>query len=299
MSTYDRSLPLPGHGRYDASPIVTRPTYDWPNGTRLAVYIAVNVEAFAYGEGMAPDLNPRQPEPDVVNYTWRDWGNRVGVWRLIELLDEFALPATVLFNTAVYDQQPAIAPAFRRRGDEFVGHGHTNSERQAEMSLQQEAAMISSVTARLEAEEGRQPQGWMSPWVNETAATPELLRQEGYGYVMDWAMDDQPVWLRTADGPLIALPYARPTNDITLLHGAKWTPAAWVDALIDQLDEMLLQSQRQPLVFNLSLHPYLMHAFRLRQLRRFFEKLVAVNDRLWIARAGDIAEHAATVLPPV
>ena len=158
--------------------------------------------------------------------------------------------------------------------------------------------MIAAVTSRLRAEEGRAPQGWMGPWVNESATTPELLRQQGYAYVMDWMMDDQPVWLRTADGPLMALPYARPTNDITLLHGAKWPPSVWVDALIDQFDEMLLQSRRQPLVFNLSLHPYLMHAFRLRHLRRFFEHLRLVRDQVWITHAGEIVRHAASVLPP-
>ncbi len=291
------TLPLLAtHGRYAYSPIVERPVYDWPNGARLALYIAVNVEAFPFGEGMGPELNPRQPEPDVVNHGWRDWGNRVGIWRLLELLDEFALPASALLNTAVYDSCPQIAPALRRRGDEIVGHGHTNAERQAEMDEARESQMIAAVTARLTAEEGQAPRGWMGPWVNETARTPDLLKANGYGYVMDWMVDDQPLWLRTAHGPLIALPYARPTNDITVLHGAKWPPDVWVDALIDQVDEMLLQSRRQPIVFNLSLHPYLMHAFRLRQLRRLFAHLETVKDRLWIARSGEIAAHAANVL---
>jgi peptidoglycan/xylan/chitin deacetylase (PgdA/CDA1 family) len=286
---------LPSHDRYDYSPIVERPTYEWPNGTRLAFYVALNVEAFPFGEGMGPELNPRQPEPDVVNHSWRDWGNRVGIWRLLELLDEFGLPASALINTAIYDGCPQIPQALRRRGDEIVGHGHTNAERQAEMDTEAEARMIAAVTARLHAEEGRAPQGWMGPWVNETHRTPDLLALNGYSYVMDWMMDDQPVLLRTTHGPLVALPYARPTNDITALHGAKWTPAAWADTLIDQVDEMLRQSRHQPLVFNISLHPYLMHAFRLKHLRRFFEYLDSVRDQLWVARSGDIAASAKPV----
>ncbi|RDI19088.1 peptidoglycan/xylan/chitin deacetylase (PgdA/CDA1 family) [Pseudacidovorax intermedius] len=283
---------LPTHGRYDYSPIVDRPTYQWPNGARLAFYVALNIEAFPFGEGMGPELNPRQPEPDVVNHTWRDWGNRVGIWRLVELLDEFDLPASALLNTAIYDSCPQIAQALRRRGDEIVGHGHTNAERQAEMDAEAEARMIENVTARLRAEEGKAPKGWMGPWVNETVRTPDLLARNGYAYVMDWMMDDQPVMLRTAHGPLVALPYARPTNDITALHGAKWTPQEWADMLIDQVDEMLRQSRRQPLVFNVSLHPYLMHAFRLKHLRRFFEYLATVRNELWVARCADIALFA-------
>jgi allantoinase len=217
--------PLATHGRYDYSPIVERPVYDWPNGARLAFYVAINVEAFSFGEGMGPELNPRQPEPDIVNHTWREWGNRVGIWRLLEMLDEFSITPTALINTAVYDQCPQIVQALRERSAEFAGHGHTNSERQADMDKEAEAQMVASVTARLQNEEGKPPRGWMGPWVNETCHTPELLRRNGYTYVMDWMMDDQPVELGTAEGSLIALPYARPTNDITALHGAKWPPA--------------------------------------------------------------------------
>lgn len=288
--------PLASHGRYDYAPIVERPVYDWPNGARLAVYIAINIEAFPFGEGMGPDLNPRQPEPDVVNHGWRDWGNRVGIWRLLELMDEFAMPASALMNTSVYDACPQIPLALRARGDEIVGHGHTNAERQAELGAEGEAAMIAAVTARLTAQEGRAPQGWMGPWVNQTRQTPELLRQHGYRYTMDWMMDDQPIWLRTDHGPLLALPYARPTNDICLLHGAKWTPQAWADALIDQIDEMLLQAKKQPVVFNLSLHPYLMHGFRLRHLRRVFAHMAGLGDQLWVARSGEIAAAAERAL---
>jgi len=287
---------LAGHGRYEYSPIVSRPAGSWPGGQRLAFYVAVNVEVFPFGEGMGPDLNPKQPEPDVVNYSWRDWGNRVGIWRLLALMQAHALPATALLNTAIYDECPQIPQALRERGDEIVAHGHTNAERQADLGVAREAAMIEAVTTRIEREEGAAPQGWMGPWVNESARTPEILAQLGYRYVMDWMMDDQPIALRTEAGPLIAVPYARPTNDITLLHGAKWTPREWVDALIDQFDEMLLQSREQPLVFNLSLHPYLMHGFRLRQLRRFFEHLDRCRDQVWVTTAGRIAEAASPQL---
>jgi allantoinase len=285
------------HGRYTYSPIVERPPYDWPGGQRLAVYIAVNVETFPFGEGLGPELNPRQPEPDIVNHGWRDWGNRVGVWNLLEALDAHALPAAALMNTAVYDLHPQVAAAFRARGDEVLGHGRTNAERAADLGSDNERTMIQACTARIAAEEGTPPRGWMSPWVNESAATPDLLAEAGYGYTLDWPMDDQPVWLQTTTRPLLALPYARPTNDISALHGAKLTPRAWVETLFDAFDGMLEASTRRPLVFNLSLHPYLIgHAFRLHPFQRFLAHLAAHRDRVWIARPGEIAAHAAQVL---
>ena len=286
---------LPRHNRYDFVPLNERKNYDWPGGKRLAFVFTTNVECFAFGAGLGHDP-AKVGEPQTHrNYSWRDYGNRIGIWRLFELLDELKMPAAHNTNSLIYDYAPQVMDEIRRRGDEIVGHGHTNAERQADMDLETEAEMIALVTARLHAEEGKAPRGWMGPWVNETHHTPELLKRNGYTYVMDWMMDDQPITLRTDDGPLIALPYARPTNDITALHRSRWTPAHWVDTLIDQVQEMLLQSLRQPLVFNLSLHPYLMHAFRLKHLRRFFNYLDSVRDQIWIARTGDIAQHVESL----
>lgn len=285
---------LRSHHRYPFSAITRRTPYQWPNGTRLAVYFAVNVEIFAYAEGMGPELNPRQPEPDIPNFTWRDWGNRVGVWRLLEVLDALDIPAAALLNTAVYDMCPEVAHAFRARGDEIVGHGRTNAERQAEMSEDAERGMIVEVTQRLAQEEGKPPLGWMGPWVNETQVTPDLLTESGYRYVLDWAHDDQPTWLSTRSGTkLMAIPYARPTNDLPMMQGAKVLPSDWADILIDQFDEMLLQAERQPLIFNLSVHPFLIgHAFRLKHLRRVLLHIKAKGEQVWFTRPGAIWLHA-------
>ncbi|MDB5775469.1 MAG: hypothetical protein JWP38_1602 [Herbaspirillum sp.] len=284
------------HDRYDFSPIAKRPDWRWPNGARLAFFVAVNIEEFPFGEGLGVELNFKQPEPDIPNYSWRDWGNRVGVWRLMELMDEFQLPATVLMNTAIYDHSPDVADAFRARRDEIVGHGRTNGERQGDMDEAGEAAMIREVTGTIAQREGKPPRGWLGPWVSESAVTPDLLQEAGYAYTMDWACDDQPIWLRTrSGGRLLAVPYARPTNDLPIMHAAKMAPSVWADILIDQIDESLLQSQRQPIVWNLSLHPFLMHGFRLRHLRRVFAHLHSLGASVWMTRAGDIATHAASL----
>jgi len=288
------------HGRYPYSAIVRRPAYEWPNGARLAAYVALNLEQFPFGEGMGPELNPKQPEPDIVNYTWRDWGNRVGVWRLIELFDEQRVPVSVSLNSEIYDHCPEVAEAFRARGDEFIAHGRTNAERQAEMSEAAERAMIREVTAKITDAEGRAPRGWLGPWVSETAVTPDLLQEAGYQYVMDWAMDDQPIWLKTRAGRILSIPYSRPTNDLPLMLRANAAPSAWADMVIDAFDEMLAQSAKQPLVFNLSLHPYLVgQPFRLRQLRRLLAHMAEQGKQVWLCRAGDIAAHAAGLAPGV
>jgi len=288
---------LKSHQRYPYSPLPARPVFDWPGAKRLAIYAAINIEVFPFGEGMGPELNPKQPEPDVPNYTWRDWGNRVGVWRLLDLFDEFKLPAAVLMNTATYTECPQIPAAFRARGDEFVGHGRTNAERQAGMSENEEAAMIAEVNRIYTEYEGRAPAGWLGPWVNETAVTPDLLAEAGYRYVMDWAHDDQPVWMTTRSGQkLLTIPYARPTNDLPVMHGGKTPPALWADMLIDQFDEMLRLSKKAPLIYNFSLHPYLIgHPFRMVHLRRVFAHIAKHQDQVWWTRPGEIAAHYAAL----
>ena len=285
------------HGRYPYSAIAQRPVWDWPGGARLAVFVAVNLEAFPFAEGMGiPLVNPL-PEPDVQNFGLRDWGNRVGVWNLLDALDEHAIPAAALINTAIYDQCPEVATAFRARNDEFIGHGRSNAERQSDMDEATEAAMITQCRARIMQEEGTPPRGWMGPWVAETHLTPDLLAEAGFDYVMDWTHDDQPTRLATRGGSLITVPYSRPTNDIPTLHAAKWPADVWADALIDGIEENLRMSARWPLVFNLSLHPFLVgHPHRLRHLRRVFGHLHARREQLWLTRPGAIAQHAQQVI---
>lgn len=287
------------HGRYPYSAIAARPTWRWPNGARLAVFVAVNLEAFPFAEGHGiPLVNP-SPEPDVQNFGFRDWGNRVGVWNLLDALEEHRIPAAALLNTAIYDQCPEVAAAFRARGDEVVGHGRTNAERQPDMDEPAERRMIAACRDRIAREEGAPPRGWMGPWVAETHVTPDLLAEAGFDYVMDWTHDDQPTRLATRSGrDLITVPYSRPTNDIPALHAAKWPPSVWAETLHDALEESLRLSERWPLTFNLSLHPFLVgHPFRLKHLRRILADLAALHDRIWLCRPGEIATHAREVLP--
>ena len=284
-------MTLPTHGRYAYSAITGRADFDWPGGRRLAVYLGINLEHFAFGAGKGAQIGNAEPPPDVLNYAWRDYGNRVGAWRLIELLDALDLPATVLPNSEMYDYAPDLMAAHRARGDEIAGHGRTNSESQSDMDEAEEAAMIAEATRVIAAGAGTAPRGWLSPWIAETEVTPDLLVEAGYTYTMNWCMDDQPVWMRTRSGPLLSLPYGQEINDIPAIVGRKTGAAEFADMIIDNFDELLDQSARQPLVYGIALHPYIIgQPFRLRQLRRALAHVARHRDRIWLTTAGAIAD---------
>jgi len=279
------------HDRYPYSPIQGRPTYRWPNGAGLAVYVAINLEIFVFGEGLGAELAPGGPQPDVLNYAWRDYGNRVGAWRMIELLDALNLPASVLVNSDLYAECPGLVEAFRARGDEIVGHGRTNSERQGVLGEADEAALIDEATKILMREEGKAPKGWLGPWISESRVTPDLLAERGYTYLLDWAMDDQPVFMDTRAGRILAVPYPQEINDIPQIVARKIEAPAFADLIVDQFDEMLQQARAEPLVMGIALHPYVMgQPHRLRHLRRALAHVAERRAEVWLTSAGAIAE---------
>ena len=287
-------MPLASHGLYEYSGIRGRPVYDWPNGNRLAVYVALNLEHFAFGEGLGAELAPSGPQPDVLNYAWREWGNRVGAWRLLSLFEQLELPVSVLANSAMYDLAPDLMGAFRQRGDEMVGHGRTNSEKQGVLSEADERALIAHATEVLARHEGKPPEGWLGPWISESRLTPSLLQEAGYGYLLDWCMDDQPVWFRTRRGRILSVPYPQELNDIPMIVARRIEGAVFADMIIDQFDEMLEQSREAPLVMGIALHPYIVgQPHRLRHLRRALAHIAARREDVWITTAGAIARHAA------
>ena len=198
--------PLKSHGRYRYSAITRRPGYHWPGKKRLAVYIGFNVEHFDFGAGLGAALGPKSPEPDVLNYAWRDYGNRVGVWRCLELFDSLKLRVGALINTALYDYCPEVVEAHVKRGDELIGHGHTNSDRQSEMNEADEKRLLEYCRERIKQESKQTPLGWLSPWISESRVTPDLLRETGYQYTLNWCHDDQPTELETRSGKLWSIP---------------------------------------------------------------------------------------------
>ncbi len=284
---------LRSHGRYAYSAIKHRPVYDWPNGKRLAVYVGLNLEHFAFGEGLGAELCPGGPQPDVLNFAWRDYGNRVGVWRLIDLFDALELPVSVLVNSSIYGYCPEVMAAFRARGDEVVGHGRTNSERQGVLDESAERALIAEATETIAAAEGRRPAGWLGPWISQSYVTPDLLAEAGYRYLLDWCMDDQPIWFATRNGGrILSVPYPQELNDIPSIVGRKDSADQFAQIIVDQFDEMLEQSASGPLVMGIALHPYLVgQPYRLRRLRSALAHIAARRGEIWFTTSGRVAEH--------
>ena len=282
---------LPAHNRYGYSSIESRVPFRWPNGAGLAVYFGVGVEHYAFNEGMTEDIVPGIPKPDVLNTSWREYGNRVGAWRLMDVFREYRFPMTILLNTEVYEYCPELTDAFRKEGYEIAAHGRTNSEKQSDLDEVEEAAHIRLVTDSISRHEHAPPQGWVSPWIAETAITPDLLQEAGYRYVLDWCMDDQPVWMKTRKGRILSIPCSQEINDSSAVIGRYADAVSFADMIIDQVDEMLVSSRKQAVVLSVILHTNVIgQPFRLRQLRRALAHIKAQGERVWVARAGDIAD---------
>ena len=281
---------LPEHGRYDFVPLVERRDYCWPGGKRLAFLLTTNIEWFAFGAGLGHDPAKTGEPQTHRNYAWRDYGNRIGVWRLFDLLDELRLPAGHCTNSLVYDYAPQITDAIRRRGDEVIAHGRSNAENLRGLWQPDEERLLREVTQTIVRHEGRPPAGWFGAGAYETATTPDLLQELGYRYVMDWPMDDQPVWMRTRAGRILSIPYPVETDDAQGIIHRRWSAAEFADAVVDQFDEMARQSEAQPLVMNVSVHPYVFgQPFRVRQLRRALRHC-AGSAAVWYCRPREIAD---------
>ena len=289
-------MPAPTHDRYPYSPITARPVYDWPGGKRLAVYIALNLEWFSFGEGLGAELAPGGPHPDVLNYAWRDYGNRVGAFRLAELFAELKLPVTLLVNSAMLEHAPQGLAAFP--GADIVGHGRSNSERQGTLSEADERALIAEATRTLERHCGQHPRGWLGPWISQSPLTPDLLQEAGYTYMLDWCHDDQPTWMKTRKGRILSVPYPQELNHIPQIVARKREGAEFADMIVDAFDVMHEECARRPLVMGIALHPYIVgQPHRFKHLKRALAHIAAkADDKVWLTTSGEIAKHAAA--PP-
>ena len=283
------------HDRFGYSDITGRPDFSWPEGRRLAVYVALNIEVFSFGEGPGAQLAPGGPEPDVMNYAWRDYGNRVGAPRIRDMMAHLGLPLTVLANSDTYERCPGLIESFRSPANEIIAHGRNNAERPGTLDEGQERALIEEVTQVLQTREGRHPGGWLGPWISQSHQTPDLLQEAGYGYLMDWAMDDQPVWMDTRKGRILSLPYPQELNDIPQIVGRNMTGRAFGDMIVDAFDWMRTEARARPMVMGIALHGYLMgQAHRAPHLARALRHIAdSAGEDVWLTTSGQIAAHYA------
>lgn len=285
---------------YAHTPITTRGSGGsgrWPGGKALAVYVAVGVEEYR-AEGVTEDVLVGVPEPDLVNHSWRDYGNRVGAFRLLDLLGECGIPPTVLLNTLVYDTAPAVTDAARRAGAEIVGHGVSNSDTLAGMDRRSELDYVKLVAERIDKEEGIRPGGWSSPWLVHTPSTFDVLAEAGYRYLLGLRPDDRPVWLPATPSAILAIPYAIELNDSTTIIGRNTSASDFADMIVDEFDELLAGAD-QPIVMSIVVHSFISGVpFRTRQLRRALTHIGTRADEVWLTQPRHIYRHYAGICPP-
>ena len=271
------------------SSLPARPASRWPNGARIALWVAVGVESYRPGQGRTEDILPRGPAPDLVNAAWRDYGNRVGAFRLIDRLSGLGIRPALLLNTDVYDEAPAVLDAAREAGAEIVAHGSSNSDALPTMSADEERAYVEACRDRIAREEGRAPAGWSSPWLQHSPTTLGNLRRAGFDYVLDFRLDDQPVWLSTADGPILSIPYAAELNDSTTMIGRGAGARDFARMIIDEFEELAATRGEQALVMSVVLHSFIAgQPFRLRAVAHALQHIVAAGNQVWHATPADI-----------
>jgi hypothetical protein len=287
---------LASHGRFPHSDIPTRAKFAWPQGKKLAVYVAINIEHFPYGVQCGVDLD-RQTQPwSQRSWLWRDYGNRIGGWRLIEMFDELKIPAAVIANTANYEHCPGLIAAHRARGDELIAHGRSNAERQIDMSIEEERVMVQEVTAHMARADGVKPAGWLSPYLTPSMNTTDLLAEAGYDYMLDWGIcDEQPFWVRAGERSILSVPYPIELNDQPAVVYRRNTAVEYADMIMDNFEEMLERSQDTPLVCAISLHSFIMgQPFRARHLREALRHITG-NPDVWVTLPRDIAAYYKTL----
>jgi peptidoglycan/xylan/chitin deacetylase (PgdA/CDA1 family) len=269
------------------SPITERPPLKLPNGARMAVWVIVNVEHWDPMQTMPRTvLTPPaggSPMPDVPNWAWHEYGNRVGFWRFIKVFDEFQVPGVIAINGSALAAYPAIVRAAVERKWEFIGHGYTQTNMQ---KVPNERADIRKVRETILKATGKAPRGWLGPGLTETWQTPELLIEEGYDYVADWVLDDQPVWLKTRTKPILSIPYTQECNDVAMMLIQHHKASEYFERAIDQFEQIYADSADSARVMALSVHPYIMGApHRLKYFRRIFEVIRKKTDVAFLTGA--------------
>ena len=275
-----RDIAMLPNERLTYSALPERPPLVLPNGTRLAVWVIVNVEEWDIRQPMPRTvLTPPaggSPSPDIPNWAWHEYGNRVGFWRMLEVFDELRIPASLAINGSAIAAYEPIARAAAHREWEFIGHGFTQKNMQ---KVENEADDIARTTEAIARFTGRRPRGWLGPGLTETWNTPDLLVEAGYDYVCDWVLDDQPVTLKTRAGPIVNIPYTQECNDVAMMLIQHHKASEYYDRAMDQFEQIYADAEDSARVMALVVHPYIMGApHRLKYFRKIFENIRKKSD---------------------
>jgi allantoinase len=277
---------------YAYSPITERPKLTWPNGARVAFYVGLNIEHYEVDKPATSIFGgTAMLVPDPLNYGWRDYAVRVGIWRMIEALDAHKMRASVLLNSDCCTHYPQIIEAGKQRNWVWLAHGKNNSMFQTGMSVEQERKYLTEIVSTVSKATGHQIRGWLGPALTETFETPRLLKELGLTYVLDWCADDQPFPLNISG--MMSVPYSIEINDVSLFVGKSLSGEAFYQVVVDQFDQLYKEGEKSGRVMALCLHPFIINQpFRQKYLERALT-YIAGHDDVWLTTSDDIAAHYA------
>ena len=290
---------------YSRVPLPLRAPLAWPGGARLAFAVVVSVEHYdllppttSFSPPNVPGGFGRGPYPDLGVWSRREYGNRVGLFRLLECLARHGMRATAAVDAGVAARCPAAVEECKRRGLEIAAHGKAVTQAISSlMSEEEESAYIGATLNALEQCAGVLPTGWHGPEYGESARTPALLARHGIRYVLDWPNDEQPCWLVTQGGRVVSLPMALELDDAYAIWQRRLPVERWRDALTAAVDQLLLDGSATGRTLVLNLHPWLIgQPWRLTYLDEALEH-VARQAGVWRATAGEIADCYARMNP--
>ncbi|PLS16783.1 polysaccharide deacetylase [Bacillus sp. M6-12] len=278
--------------RFDYSPIIDRKPFKLPNNARVALWVIPNIEHF-HIDRPSTSIVPVTVGlvPDILNYSWRDYGVRVGIWRLMEIMEKYGVRGTVALNSEVCEHYPRIIEEGNKLGWEWMGHGQTNSRFMANMTEEEERIVIKDVISTIERSTGVRPKGWLSPALTETFNTPDLLAEEGIEYVANWVNDEQPYPLKVRKNSLISVPYSIEINDIPAFLDLGRTGEEFYQMMVDTFDVLYEEGGNSPRVMAISLHPFLIsHPHRSKYLEKALNHITSHKD-VWITTGAEISDH--------
>jgi len=279
------------HDRYDYLPIVDRKPLKLPNNARVAVWVIPNIEHFLFNKP-STSLTPItvQLVPDVLNYGWRDYGVRVGIWRMMEIMEKHGVKATVALNADVCDHYPRIIEEGKKLNWEWMGHGTNNSTLLNMQPEEEERKIIHDLIAKITSAVGRRPKGWLGPALTESFNTLDLLAAEGIEYVGDWCNDDQPYRMKVKKGLMYSIPYSLEINDIPAFIELKRTAEEFYRMIMDQFEVLYEEGAHSGKVMAICLHPFIIgHPFRAKWLDRALAEITSATD-VWVTTGTEIIE---------
>ena len=287
-------MSLPPH-RVVYSPIIDRPKITWPNNARVAFWVAPNVEHYEYLPDYDGQRNPwpRMPYPDVREYSYRDYGNRAGFWRMTEVLDAYGIKCCVSLNLAVLEHYPEIGAAMVQRDWDFMSHGIYNTRYLNTYTEEQERAFYQDCIETLKRHTGKQLKGMLGPAISGTERTPDLMAEAGLIYHTDWMHDDQPVPIKVQSGTLISVPYSVELNDSPTFR--QHYEGDYFELMCKaQFDQLYKEGATSGRVMCIALHPFAIgQPHRVKYLDRILNYVMS-HDGVWQTTADEIAEYYIT-----